>query len=171
MRGGTLAPLSKALEASSVEVARMGDPMTPSITGMETSSVSKVSLVECLLPFFFASCQMHALYSLGSSWVTKDVQVLSWKSLSFTLIEAVTPLKISRVKSWCIQSLARPCQWAATKRRSRILVLWGSGSRPSKTGIKHCTHSAIQLRIRVTYHALATGSWNHALSVFSAQTY
>ena len=99
MREGTLAPLSKALEAFSVEVARMGDPVTPSITGMETSSASKVSLVECLLPFFFTSHRMHALYSLGSSWVAKEVQVLSRKSLSFTPIEAVTPSKILRVKS------------------------------------------------------------------------
>ena len=99
IREGTLAPLSKALEVSSVEVARMGDPVTPSITGTETSLASKVSLVECLLPFFFTSRWMHALYSLGSSWIAKEVQVLSQKSLSFAPIEAVTPSKILRVKS------------------------------------------------------------------------
>ena len=73
---GNFAPLSKKLEASSMEVARMGDSTTSSVTGMETILVGKVSSAECLLPSFFASHQMCTLYFLGSSWVAKEMQVL-----------------------------------------------------------------------------------------------
>ena len=50
-------------------------------------------------------------------------------------------LKSKRVVSVCMQSFPKACQVASSKRRSRMIVLYGSGRRPSKTGIAHCQSS------------------------------
>lgn len=44
------------------------------------------------------------------------------------------------VCSVCFLSLAYACHVARSKARSRMILLCGSGSRPSRTGIEHCKH-------------------------------
>ena len=109
--------------------------------------VFEVSLAGCCLAeapvwrFTRAAClaclRVRALYSRCNSLVSKAVHVLwtNWRSLKPNALVALS--KESRSKSWCTRSFANPCQWAMVKSSPITAVLWGSGNRPSNTGIAH----------------------------------
>ena len=81
--------------------------------------------------------RIRAICSHCSSRVGNAAHVCSWKVRSVLPSVVVTCKRRAKVVSVCIRSLARPCQWARSNKTLRIYVLWGSGRRPSKTGIAH----------------------------------
>lgn len=88
----------------------------------------------------FLSCRLFraAVSSCLSSLVANDGQVFLTKERNSRPRRAVSESSIFRVRSMCMQSLARVCQCSQVNISLRIDVLCGSGSSPSNTGITHC---------------------------------
>jgi hypothetical protein len=79
----------------------------------------------------------RALSSLGSSRVSKALHDFLTQRRIWAPSAFVVAANAWRVDDVCSRSFAYACHRHRIKRRSRIMSLWGLGSRPSKTGIEH----------------------------------
>ena len=137
VRGGFSAPPENV-------AAPAGSPSTTSNWGSWLGADAFViavvlAFVEVVIPvvWVFACRRSLATVSRLSSFVSKNGHVFSWKFRSDCPNKVVVDSKVSKVRSVCWRNLARPCQCAKTKRRSRRCELWGSSRSPSNTGIAH----------------------------------
>lgn len=92
----------------------------------------------------FASLRLLDAASDGSSLVLYAEQVPFLKARNDIPRDRVTLSRIERVLSVWSRSLANPCQWAKRYSISINRLLWGSGRRPSKTGIAHCWQGCLK---------------------------
>ena len=105
------------------------------------SSVAGLALPPCLPCCFpFAVRRMRAASSPGSRFVLYWEHVLFVKRRSCRPSSFVCDRSDAMVYSVCFRSFAYACHVARSKARSRTILLCGSGSRPSRTGIQHCGH-------------------------------
>ena len=124
---------------SSVDIAPTpcwGSPMCSRVTEMFWGSV-EVSGWELAWSACLASLWIHALYSRCNSFVSNWTHVFWLKSQNLMPKTSVNLSNLSRIRSWCMWSFAKPCQWAMVKSNSITTLFCGSGNNPSKTGIEH----------------------------------
>jgi hypothetical protein len=86
---------------------------------------------------FWSSRRLRASASRLSSRVSKAAHVLAMNARNSAPSLTVISSRMRSVLSVWVRSFAKPCQCAQVNRSRRIELLWGSGSRPSKTGIIH----------------------------------
>ena len=81
--------------------------------------------------------------SCMSCCFTRDIICLEvGTTLAQELVKHLTKVpctiaKMERLVSVCIQIFPNACQVVSSKRRLRTMLLYGSGSKPLKTGIEH----------------------------------
>lgn len=91
----------------------------------------------CFFRFCEMSLRLRETASRRSSLVWNLEQVCTLKARNEFPKDMVTSSSNCKVSSVWRRSLASPCQYAKRKSNSSNRLLWGSGRRPSKTGMAH----------------------------------
>ena len=108
-----------------------------SMVSDKTLGISDISLDVEALACFRLSFLLRALASLGSSVVENAEQVVSRNRRSSHPRMMVADSMYERVDSVCMRNFVSACHSASRNSNVMTTALWGSGSRPSKTGMAH----------------------------------